>query len=170
MALLISFPWGRFYKTRNEAERILRKMGDDFPRVEWTAVEGIAVAYTHLDNREVISKCRELWRHSEASFNFAVKWVPVDYWCATDLDAMKQLIEDKVLARIGPEETWGMIVHRRRWQVYHTAEIVAYLAPSIDRKVDLHQPEKIVWVDVVGPKTVISVLKPEDIFSVILES
>lgn len=169
-ALLISFQWGRFYKTRNEAQKILKKMGDNYPRVEWTSVDGIAIAYTSLENREVIRKCRELWQRSEASFDFAVKWVPVDYWCTTDLDAMKQLIEDKAPALIGPEETWGMIVHKRRWQVYHTAEIVANLAPGVNRKVDLSYPDKIVWVDVLGPKTAISVLKPEDIFSVVLET
>ena len=83
---------------------------------------------------------------------------------------MKLLIEEKACAQILPRETWGMQVHKRRWNRYHTADIVAYLAPSIDRKVDLSHPDKIVWVDVIGHRTAISVIRPVDIFSVILES
>ena len=62
-----------------------------------------------------------------------------------------------------------MKVKKRRWQRYHTAEVIAYLAPSIDRKVDLNNPDKIVWIDVIGRNTAIAVLNPQDIFSVILE-
>jgi tRNA(Ser,Leu) C12 N-acetylase TAN1 len=49
------------------------------------------------------------------------------------------------------------------------ANIIAHLAPSIDRKVDLNNPDKIVWIDLLGCHTAIAVLKPEEIFSVILE-
>jgi tRNA(Ser,Leu) C12 N-acetylase TAN1 len=59
----------------------------------------------------------------------------------------------------------GMQVHKRRWQQYHTSEIIEYLAADIDRKVDLSHPDWIVCVDVVGRQTAISLLKPQDIFS-----
>ena len=169
MDLLISFPWGRFYPARREAVRILTRMGDERPVLKWTSVEGIAIAHTHLESRGVIHKCHELARSGEEKFAFAVKWVPVDDWCNTSLDAMKQLIEEKVCVQIQAQETWAMQVHKRRWQQFHTADIVAYLAPTIDRKVDLSNPDKIVWVDVIGRQTAISVLTPGDIFSVVCE-
>jgi tRNA acetyltransferase TAN1 len=169
MDLLISYSWGRFYRARNEARRILKRMGDSHPSVEWSAVYGIAVAHTSLNNREVINQCRELLNSSTEPFDFAVKWVPVDYWCRTNLDAIRQVIETQVTPRIQPEERWAMEVHKRRWQLYHTADIVAYLAPAIDRKVDLTHPDKIVWVDVIGRETAISILTPEEIFSAVLE-
>ena len=169
MDLLISFQWGRFYPMLHEARRILKQLGDDQPQIEWTSVDGIAVAHTALDNREVITRCRELQHNKEARFEFAVKWVPVDFWCETDLDAMKQVIQEKVCPRIKPNECWAMTIKRRRWDRYHKADIIAYLAPSIDRKVDLSNPDKIVWIDVVGAYTAIAVLKPDEIFSAILE-
>ena len=168
MDLLASYAWGRFYPARNEIVRILRRLGDAHPAVRWTHVEGIAVVHSCLDNREVIRRCRDLLRRGEESFEFAVKWIPVDYWCATDLGAMKHVIDEEACARIQPGETWAMRVHKRRWQTYHTAEIVACLAAGIDRKVDLKHPDKILWVDVLGDSTAISVLEPPDIFSVTL--
>ena len=87
---------------------------------------GIAVAHTSLDNRQVIHRCRELLQEGKVRFDFAVKWVPVDYWCWTDLESIKQLIDEKVLPLIQPEETWAMQVNKRRWQTYHTIDIVGF--------------------------------------------
>ena len=169
MDLLISFRWGRFYPTRREVIRILKGMGDEHPQVDWTSVDGIAIAHTTLDNRVVIANCRQLFENGQEKFEDAVKWVPVDNWCQTDLDAIKQLIEQEVVPRIQPTERWAMKVHKRRWQRYHTAEIVEYLAPSIERKVDLSNPDKTVWVDIIGPSTAVSILESGDIFSAVLE-
>lgn len=164
MDLLVSYSWGRFYPARREIVRILNEFGDENPLVQKTAVMGIAFVRTCLDNRDVIHRCRELLE-TGAEFFFAIKWLPVDYWCETDLDAMKQVITDHIKDRIGENETWGMIVKKRRWQRYHTDEIVEHLAASIERKVDLRDPDWIVWVDVVGRETAISLLRPKDIFS-----
>lgn len=144
-------------------------LGDPYATMGWTFVMGIAVAHTSLDTRQVIRQCRELYHQGKIHFDFAVKWVPVDYWCWTDLDTIKQLIDVKVLPRIHPEETWAMQVNKRRWQTYHTIDIVTALASDIDRKVNLSHPDKIVWIDIIGNDTAISVLDPNEIFSVILE-
>jgi tRNA(Ser,Leu) C12 N-acetylase TAN1 len=169
MDLLISFRWGRFYPTRREVIRLLKRMGDEHPQLDWTSVDGIAIAHTSLDSRTVIAHCRRLCQNREETFDDALKWVPVDHWCATDLAAIKQLIEQEIAPRIQPTECWAMRVHKRRWQRYHTADIVEYLAPSIDRAVNLTRPDKTVWVDVVGPCTAVSLLQAGDIFSAVLE-
>ncbi|WP_455206920.1 hypothetical protein [Kaarinaea lacus] len=167
--LLISYPWGRFYPARRETLNVLKVLGDPHATMRWTFVMGIAVAHTSLDTRQVIHQCRALFHEGKVPFDFAVKWVPVDYWCWTELESIKQLIDKKVLPRISPHETWAMQVNKRRWQVYHTIDIVTSLAADIDRKVNLSHPDKIVWVDVIGNKTAVSVLKPDEIFSVICE-
>lgn len=169
MDLLISYQFGRFYPMRREARRIIRHLGDHDPRISWTNVDGIAIARTTLDNREVIRRCRDMYRNNEADFEFAVKWLPVDYWCDTDLDAIKQVIDEQAAPRIEPTESWAMVVKKRRWQKYHAVEIIEHIAAGIERKVDLNNPDKIIWVDVVGYRTAVSVLKPEEIFSAILE-
>lgn len=167
MDLLVSYSWNHYYLAKPEIRQILKHFGDTEPNVEKSGVMGIAIVHTKLDNREVIRKCRQAWQ-SEPSpfFQFAIKWVPVDYWCDTELAAMKQVINEKVLDRIGTNQTWGMKVKKRRWQKYHTSEIVEYLTEGIDRKVNLSQPDRWVWVDVVGKQTAIAVLKSDEIFSV----
>lgn len=166
MDLLVSYSWSHYYLARPEITRILERFGDPDSLVEKTDVMGIAVVHTCLDNREVIKRCRELQeREPLDSFEFAIKWVPVDYWCATDLDAMKRVIDSHTMKRIGKNQTWGMKVHKRRWQRYHTIEIIEYLAADVERKVDLSHPDRIVWVDVVGSQTALALLKPGESFS-----
>jgi tRNA acetyltransferase TAN1 len=166
MDLLVSYNWSHFSLARPEIIAVLKRFGDPEPGVEKTATIGIAVVHTCLDNRDVIKRCRTLWDHDPLnSFEFAIKWVPVDYWCTTELEAMKQLIVEKIAPRIGKNETWGMKVHKRRWQKYHTIEITDFLATGINQRVDLSHPDWIVWVDVVGRQTAISLLRPGEIFS-----
>lgn len=166
MDLLVSYPWGKYQRARSEIRKLLDRFGDPHPRVEKTGTIGIAIAHTELDNRTVIQRCHAL-RESEPldAFEFTIKWVPVDYWCSTDLDAMKEVIDHKIKQHIGENQTWGMRVHKRRWQRYHSIEIVEYLAADIPRKVNLRNPDWIVWVDVIGRQTAISLLRPEEIFS-----
>jgi tRNA(Ser,Leu) C12 N-acetylase TAN1 len=46
-----------------------------------------------------------------------------------------------------------------------SSEIVEYLTADIHRKVDLNNPDKLIWVDAVGWETAISLLGPDDIFT-----
>jgi tRNA(Ser,Leu) C12 N-acetylase TAN1 len=165
MELLVSHQRGRYGKARREILRTLRRLGDEHPAVERTSVHGIALVHSGLDGREVVHRCRELFLEGLA-FEYAIKWVPVDYWCELDLEAMRNLLAQKVRDQIAHNETWGMKVEKRRWQRYSTRDIVLYLAGAIDRQVDLDHPDKLVRVDVVGGQVAVSVLRPGDVFSI----
>jgi tRNA(Ser,Leu) C12 N-acetylase TAN1 len=164
MDLLVSYQRGHYGRARREILGVLKRLGDEHPLTERTAVDGIAFVRTALDGRLVVQKCRALLKEGVA-FAEAVKWVPVDYWCDTDLQAIHRLLAERVRDQIAPTETWGLKVAKRRWQRYHTDDIVRQLAPAIDRKVDLDHPDKLVRVDVVGAEAAISVLRPDDVFS-----
>ncbi len=165
MDLLVSYPWNHYVHARREITHTLRRFGDENPAVKRTGVHGVALVHTSLEPRDVTRRCKELF-HAEKVFEFAIKWVPVDYWCDANLDEIKKVIEENVKDRIKENETWGMKVEKRRWREYHTDEIVEYLAKSIERKVNLKNPDKIVRIDVVGEKAAVSLLKPGEIFSI----
>jgi tRNA(Ser,Leu) C12 N-acetylase TAN1 len=166
MDLLVSYPRGYYGPARQEIVRILGRFGDPEPRVEKSGVPGVSVVHTGLDNRQVIARCAELYQSDPGSFRFAIKWVPVDYWCAKDLDAIRRVIEEHVAPCIGAEETWGMQVEKRGWAQYHTAEIIERLAGAIDRKVRLTAPDRLVRIDILGNAVAASVLRRGEIFSV----
>ncbi len=95
---------------------------------------GICLVHTSLDNRQVVMRCIELCATEPASFRFAIKWLPVDFWCAKDLDAIVRMIGDEVVPRIDAEQTWAMQVERRGREQCHSAEIIErWLRRSIER-------------------------------------
>lgn len=165
MDLLVSYDCGRYGLARHEILDVFSRLGDGQAQVERSSVDGIAHVRTTLDAREVTRRCRSL-ADQGYPFRFAIKWVPVDYWCETDLDIIRKLLADKVRDRIAAGETWGLQVAKRRWETHHSHDIVVYLAGVIDRKVALAHPDKIVRVDVLGRRTAVSVLRPDEIFSV----
>ena len=164
MDLLVSYQRGRYGRAKREILGVLERLGDGHPLIERTAVDGIAFVRTELDGRLVVQGCRTLFQQGQG-FEDAVKWVPVDYWCDADLETIHRLLIEHVRDRIAPNETWGLKVAKRRWQRYHTDDIVKQLAGAIDRRVDLDRPDKLVRMDVVGAEVAISVLRPDDVFS-----
>jgi tRNA acetyltransferase TAN1 len=165
MDLLVSYECGRFGRAKREIHAALGRCGDELAAVERSAVNGIVVVHTELDARAVVRCCRELSQQGFV-FRFAIKWVPVDYWCPTDLEAIRKVLADQVRGRIAANETWGMKLEKRGWLDQHTQEIVVDLARAIDRKVNLSRPDRIVHIDMLGSRTAISVLGPGDLFSV----
>jgi tRNA(Ser,Leu) C12 N-acetylase TAN1 len=162
---ILSYSCNQYYRAKSEILRLLKAFVDPDLWVGKTPVWGIAIAHTSLDNRDVINKCRALHDKDPTAIQSTIKWLPVDYWCHTELESIKQVIDEKVKDQILEMETWGMKVKKRRWQQYHTSEIVEYLTANIHRKVDLNNPDKLIWVDVVGWETDISLLGPDDIFT-----
>lgn len=167
MDLLVSHCWGRFHQTRTEVIQILNQMGDPDPVVKRTTVLGIALVHSSLDNRAVIRQCKTLRQERGPDcFRFAIKWIPIDYWCITDLDAMKRVIDRHVADYVKPDQTWGMVVKKHRFQQHHCIDIIRHLARDMQRRVNLNEPDWLVRVDILGRETAIAFLKPDEIFSI----
>ncbi|MFQ5999880.1 MAG: THUMP domain-containing protein [Candidatus Bathyarchaeia archaeon] len=163
--LLVSCPWGVYGRAKKEIVQVLEMLGDEGPLVKRTIAEGIIGVKTSLDPREVIRGLRRLFNEDPFSLQYTLKWVPVDLWTLSDMDSMKEAVR-KLRNRIHAGERWRMTVEKRRYNRHHRIEIIRELADLIDEKVDLENPEKILRVDIIGRYAGISVLTPEDIFSV----
>lgn len=162
----MSYPRRWHGAARREIARTLGRFGDAQPLVEKSGVPGICVVRTSLDNRQVVARCAALCHAEPDAFRFAIKWVPVDYWCDKDLGAIERLIREQVAPRIGAQETWAMQVEKRGWGEYHTAEIIRRLAEAIDRRVRLKAPDKLVRIDILGAAVAVSVLRQGESFSI----
>lgn len=163
--LLVSYSWGVYGKAKKEIIHILETLGDEGPLVKRTIAEGIIGVKTRLNSREVIYGLRRLFDEDPFVFQYTLKWVPVDLWTFSDMDSMKEGVR-KLRNRIHAGERWRMIVEKRRYGLHHKIEVIRELADLIDEKVDLENPEKILRVDIIGRYSGISVLTPQEVFSV----
>jgi tRNA acetyltransferase TAN1 len=163
--LLVSFGWRRFHSTRAEIRNILAKLGDNNAIIKRTIAHGIAGVNTILDPRQVIKELYNMYNQDPSSFVHTLKWVPIDYWTTSDLESMANGIV-MLRNRIAKGEKWMMVIEKRRYTGYHKIEIIKHLAEYIDEKVDLRNPDKIVRIDIIGNNGGISVVKPDETFSI----
>jgi len=164
--LLVSCSWGVYGKAKKEIVHVLEVLGDESPLVKRTIAQGIIGVRTRLDSREVIRGLQRLFHEDPFVLQYTLKWVPVDLWTLSDMDSMKEGVV-KLRNRIHAGERWRMTLEKRRYSGHHKIEIIRELADLIDEKVDLKNPEKILRVDIIGRYAGMSVLTPQDVFSVV---
>ena len=163
--LLVSYTReGGYFAAKQEIKMLLKKLGEEKPVVAKTIASGIVGVKTSLDSRKVIEEIRELYATNPLEIAFTLKWVPVDNWCSAEMEEMKKVVA-QIKDEIKPGERWAMEVEKRRFEKYHTQEIIKELAGLIEEKVDLERPDKILRVEIIDGFAGISVLKPREIFS-----
>ena len=163
-SLLVSCVPGPYAASRGEILRLLRFLGDERPLVGRTAARRIVGVKTTLDARGVVQELRELLAHHTRLLQHTCKWVPIDLWAFSDIDSMRRAV-DRLKDRIADGETWRMSVERRRHGT-HTRQLIEQLAPLVTAKVvDLHHPQRIMRIDIIGAFAALSVLGPSEILS-----
>ena len=162
--LLVSCSWGAHHGARAEIIRLLKRLGDEHPLVKHTPAKGLIGVRTVLPAREVTKGLRAMVAEDPSLLYHTRKWVPVDLWTRSDIDSMKEAVME-IRDRIKDGETWRMTVEKRRYTACHRIEIIKVLAELIGAKVDLDHPDKILRIDLIGRYAAISVLTPEEIFS-----
>lgn len=162
--LLVSRSHGGYRRARREIRAILKALGDEHPTVSRTLARGLIGVKTTLAPRDVVRGLRALQERDPLLVQYTCKWLPVDAWDSSDLEAMKDAVRG-LRDRIEPTDTWRMTLAKRGYPEHHQLELIRILAEPIDAKVDLTHPDKILRVDILGPHAAMSVLTPDDIFS-----
>ena len=134
--LLISYSieFGRagFGMARKELIDFLSSLGDKEAVIEKTLARGIIGVKTSLDARKVSQEARKKYTEDSSVFKSVIKFVPIDTWTDSTLEAMKKEV-DKL--NVTKEDKWRMTLEKRRYEKYHTDEIIEVLQkPSADRK------------------------------------
>jgi len=146
---------------------LLGEIGDGDPKVEKTKVSGLIVAKTSLDPFQAVQKLKEMLKGSPAEFRYILKVVPVEAVVPTRLELIEK-VSAELSRKIGEDETFRVTVEKRHSEL-STKEIIEAAAKRINRKVDLENPDRIVLIEVMGEVTGISIIKPDDILSVVKE-
>ena len=146
---------------------LIGQIGDSAPTVGKTGVSGLIAARTALNPFEVVGKFREILRERPYEFRYTLRIIPIEKVIRTDLVQI-QRIATELSSKIDENETFRVTVEKRFTET-STKDIVETAAANIERKVDLNKPDKILLIEVVGGLTGVSVIKPEDVLSVLKE-
>lgn len=150
-----------------ELQFLLEKVGDSASIIKRTGISGLIAAKTALNSFDVIEKLRTMLRARPYEFRYLLRVIPIEKVVCTDLAGIEQAAAE-FSSKIGENETFRLTVEKR-YSSLSTSEIIEIAAAKIHRKVDLSNPDKVLLIEVVGGLTGISVVKPDQVLSVLKE-
>jgi tRNA acetyltransferase TAN1 len=157
------------FREESAQDEILEKLeifGDPEAESEIIDIKGLILAQTSLDPLVVIDKLRELVALEPWQIRYVLRVLPVQVVIPTMLDSITTAARD-LAPKIG-NETFRITVEKRHNSL-SSMQIIKTIASQISNKVDLENPGWIILVQILGGLTGLSVLRPNQIFSSVIE-
>jgi tRNA acetyltransferase TAN1 len=151
---------------QDEILELLDKFGDQTAESEIIEIKGMIVVHSSLDPLAVIDKLKELVTSEPWQVRYVLRVLPVQVVVPTRLDTIMQAARD-LIKKIG-NESFRVTVEKRHNSL-GSMQIVKAIADQLSNRVDLENPSWIILVQVLGGMTGVSVLRPHQIFSSIVE-
>jgi tRNA acetyltransferase TAN1 len=165
--LLVTTARGNEEDACSEIWYLLGEIGDSAVKVDKTGITGLIAARTALDPFEVIEKFRVILKERPYEFRYSLRIIPVEKVARTDLGEIQRAAIE-LSSKIKKDESFRVTVEKRFTNT-PTNDIIEAAASTIERRVELHHPHKIVLIEVVGGLTGVSVIKPNDVLSIMKE-
>jgi tRNA acetyltransferase TAN1 len=151
---------------QDEILELLDKFGDQTAESEIIEIKGMIVVHSSLDPLAVIDKLKELVTSEPWQVRYVLRVLPVQVVVPTRLDTIMQAARD-LIKKIG-NESFRVTVEKRHNSL-GSMQIVKAIADQLSNRVDLENPSWVILVQVLGGMTGVSVLRPHQIFSSIVE-
>jgi tRNA acetyltransferase TAN1 len=164
--LIVSTYRFREEDAQDEILEMLEIFGDPEAESEIIEIKGLILAQTSLDPLAVIDKLRELVALEPWQLRYILRVLPVQVVIPTRLDSITKAARD-LAPKIG-NETFRVTVEKRHNSL-SSMQVVKAIASQISNKVDLDNPGWVILVQIVGGLTGLSVLRPNQIFSSVVE-
>ncbi|MFW9936356.1 MAG: THUMP domain-containing protein [Candidatus Thorarchaeota archaeon] len=157
----------RFNEVNAKAELwfLLLICGDKYPIIASVEFSGLITAFTRLDAKDVIFKIKEILVKDPNFFQYILKIIPIDYVCETNVGTIKELVQKNHEAYINHDESFKILLKRRKNEKIDRYIFIESIAKLVDKKVDLTNPDKLIWIEVLGNRCGISFLKSDQIIS-----
>jgi tRNA acetyltransferase TAN1 len=166
--LLVTTSRGNEKQVSTELLYLLKEeLGDPAPVVEKTGIRGVVAAKTSFDPCFVVHRFRGILQERPYEFRYALRIIPVERVVPTTLDDIKPVAVE-LAEKIREKETFRVTVEKRYTNL-HSRDFIESAASVIKRKADLEKPNKILLIEVIGGLTGISLIKPDDVLSVVKE-
>lgn len=147
----------------SELSDILKKLGDPSPEVQQTRISGLLTARTSLDPINAVERLKVLVKEEPWLVRNIQRVIPVEEVVETDKERIASAVS-RLASKIPEGQSFRVTVEKRHTQL-SSKEIIEAAASVVSRKVNLDSPDWPVLVEVLGGLTGISVIRPEQTFS-----
>jgi tRNA acetyltransferase TAN1 len=150
----------------DEILELLDKFGDPTAESETIGIKGMILVLTSLDPLTVIDKLKELVASEPWQVRYVLRVLPIQIVVPTGLYTISHAASE-LITKIG-KDSFRVTVEKRHNSL-GSMQIIKAIADRIKNKVDLENPEWVILVQVLGGLTGVSVLRPNQIFSSVVE-
>jgi tRNA acetyltransferase TAN1 len=157
----------REIQAEQELGKILNILGDPLPEIRSTAISGLLIGRTRLDPFSISQNLVRLLNDEPWVFKYVQRVIPIQKVVNTELDRIRECVRD-IASKIQPSETYRITVEKRHNTISST-DIIYSCASTVDRKVNLANPDWIVLIEVIQTVTGLSIVKPYHVFSAVTE-
>ena len=155
----------RYNETNVKAELwfTLLICGDKYPIISDLEFSGLITALTSLNAKDVIQKIKNILNDDPNFFQYILKIIPIDFVCETNVNVIKQIVQQNSNTFIDKNESFRISLKRRKHESINRNNFFDIIAENINNKVDLENPNKIIRIEVLGNSCGITFLTPNDI-------
>ena len=152
-------------ETKDEINEILTKLGDHDSVISILDMPGILIVdTTSISPKEFIQEIKYRLEEEPWSIRYILKVIPIQKTTSTTLEDIVQASKD-YHNFIADNETYRISVKKRNSNI-SSSEIITLVAKNIQKKVSLEEPDWEILIEILGPKTGISLIRSEDVLSV----
>jgi tRNA acetyltransferase TAN1 len=164
--LIVSTYRFREEDAQDEILELLDKFGDPAAESEIIEIKGMILVQSSLDPLAVIDKLKELVAAEPWQIRYILRVLPVQVVVPTYLDTIRHAARE-LATKIG-NDTFRITVEKRHNSL-GSMQIIKAIADQMSNKVDLENPGWVILVQVLGGLTGVSLLRPNQIFSSVVE-
>jgi len=142
----------------------LRAIGDESPKTNRSRIKGVILGRTEMDPVDAIQAMRKTMETDPAKLKLLYRILPIQKWVITEIPTIVDAVKE-MISVIREDESFRITLEKRRTQL-RSLEIITPVAEIIDRRVDLENPDWVILIEVMGEKTGVSVIKPNDMLNI----
>lgn len=151
----------------DEILELLDKFGDPTAESGIIEIKGMILVRTSLDPLAVISKLKELVASEPWQVRYILRVLPIQVVVPTRLDTITDAASE-LISKIG-KDTFRVTVEKRHNNSLGSMQIIKSIAERLDNKVNLEEPDWVILIQVLGAVTGVSILRPNQMFSSVVE-
>ena len=164
MNLIVTSAKGLEAKASAEFKELALLSGIRKVSIERSAYDGVIEVEVE-DPRGLLTFVSNYVRSEPFRVRYILRIIPVDVVVDTKMEEIQRGIK-QLSSQLGERESFRITIEARD-SPYSTKQLIDSVADLIDNKVDLESPYKIVFLQVFGEYTGLSVLDPKEVLSIV---
>ena len=154
-------------EAQDEILDLLESFGDAEAVCEITEIRGILLAQCAIDPIEVVDRLKQITSSEPWRIRYILRVLPVTRVVPTGLNEISNAVSE-ISGVLRPEDKFRITVEKRHTSL-ESLEVINAIASKIERVVDLENPDWIILVQIVGAQTGVSIIRPDQTFSSVVE-